>query len=150
MTKTKSEHIKAGTLQPARHDPRAVVHSPGTPIPTKKLTPIQAKLWDAVVGVMPSDQIGTVDAYLLTELVETFTLTQKARALFARNINDREARLAYQILNRAFMDLAVQFGMSPVARRKIEVSPASAGHTGDGVTEADVMLGLIQRLGGAA
>ena len=125
-----------------------VIHSPGKLTAPKGMPAEQKKFWNAVVALIPSDQMGKADAYQLREMVEVWDLLQQVKkVLFLAPLN-REALDAYGKYQRTFQNLANQFGLTPVTRRQIEITPA-AMPASEVVSAQDTFGEILGRLGGA-
>ena len=131
-----------------RNHPPTVTLVAGAPICPDHFDADQRALWDSVVEMHPSGQLGAVDTPLLIELVETYTLLVRIRVDFAKYPYDRDVRLAYSATFQNFKVLAEMFSLNVRGRPK-------AGLQGD-PTGADALKRdglaafpeLVSRLGG--
>ena len=146
-TRKTAAAAKADGTRPDHVINSKVIHSPGElPVP-EGMKSAQAKLWRAVVELLPDDQIGEADGYQMRELVEVWDMLQQVKKILLVAPLNKEALDAFKTYNRIWQSLANQFGLTPVARRQIEITPA-AQPASETVSAQDTFSEILERLSG--
>ena len=127
--KTTAQHEADGTYQPCRHNNRADVEpAKGAPTMPRGLTQDQKKLWKEVIEYLPPGCVGALDNAALRSLVEMYAIYQNAMRKWKRNVLDKNARFAAKDAFDRFWKIAQDFGMSPVARSRLQIGQPSDGN----------------------
>ena len=122
--KTTAELQASGTYKPHRHAGRVDnVPTPGTPTMPEGLTKEQESLWSEVVDLLPDGCVGSLDNAALCSMLEWYGLYRTAMRKLKRDSLNKEARYAAKDAFDRFWRVAQDFGLSPVARARLQVEP---------------------------
>lgn len=114
-----------GTFRGDRHARRSdTARVSGVPQKPVGLTPQQDFIWNEVVSFLPPESLGSIDTTIMRDMLRWYAVYSESMSMLEQDIENKNLRTTATAAWDRFIKLAVEYGMTPVARARLQLNGA--------------------------